>query len=77
VPSSPRRSRTAAVVLAVALALPPAPAPRGAAAAQSLPDLGDVSQASFSPVQERKLGETIIRQLRASGGYINDPEVND
>ena len=36
-----------------------------------------MSQASFSPVQERKLGETIIRQLRATGGYINDPEVND
>jgi predicted Zn-dependent protease len=76
-PSSPRRSRTAAVLVVVALALPPAPAPHGDAAAQSLPDLGDVSQASFSPVQERKLGETIIRQLRASGGYINDPEVND
>jgi len=28
-------------------------------------------------VQERKLGETIIRQLRANGAYINDPEVND
>src|SRR4029077_13692362 len=24
-----------------------------------------------------KLGETIIRQVRASGGYMNDPEVND
>ncbi|MEO9137425.1 MAG: M48 family metalloprotease [Casimicrobiaceae bacterium] len=44
---------------------------------QRLPDLGDVSQTDFSPAQERKLGETIVRQLRASGGYINDPEVND
>ena len=66
--------------MAIALALAPVPGGRPLipdATAQSLPDLGDVSQAGFSPVQERKLGETIIRQLRASGGYINDPEVND
>src|SRR4029079_16169690 len=44
---------------------------------QRLPDLRDESQTNFSPMQERKLGETIVRQLRASGGYINDPEVND
>jgi predicted Zn-dependent protease len=44
---------------------------------QRLPDLGDVSQSDFSPAQERKLGETVMRQLRASGGYMNDPEVND
>ena len=44
---------------------------------QRLPDLGDVSQTDFSPAQERKLGETVVRQLRASGGYIDDPEVND
>lgn len=45
--------------------------------AQRLPDLGDESQASFTPVQERKLGETIVRQIRAQGGYMDDPEVND
>ncbi len=43
----------------------------------ALPDLGDASQADLSPAQERKIGETIIRQIRASGGYMNDPEVND
>ena len=56
----------------------PAPAPVvPAPSATSLPDLGDAAQADFSPAQERKLGETIIRQLRASGAYMNDPEVND
>jgi len=60
-----------------AMPLPPTPAISGTAVAQSLPDLGDVSQTGFSPIQERKLGETIIRQLRANGAYINDPEVND
>jgi predicted Zn-dependent protease len=43
----------------------------------SLPDLGDSSQVGFSPAQERKVGETIIRQIRAQGGYMQDPEVND
>jgi predicted Zn-dependent protease len=47
------------------------------AGAQSLPDLGDESQALYSPVQERKLGESVVRQIRAQGGYLDDPEVND
>src|SRR6185312_8991365 len=29
------------------------------------------------PAQERKLGETIVREMRATGAYMNDPEVND
>ena len=73
-----RRGIAAIVALTMAvMPLAPAPATVGTAAAQSLPDLGDVSQTGFSPIQERKLGETIIRQLRANGAYINDPEVND
>jgi predicted Zn-dependent protease len=54
----------------------PPPAARPANPAP-LPDLGDASQADLSPAQERKLGEAIIRQVRASGAYMNDPEVND
>jgi predicted Zn-dependent protease len=49
----------------------PAPPP------SSLPDLGDSSQVAFSPAQERKLGETIIRQARAQGAFLDDPEVVD
>jgi len=77
------RRRCTAACIAIALAFAPLgsepqrlPFVSGAFA-QSLPDLGDVSQANFSPAQERKLGEQVIRQLRAAGGYINDPEVND
>jgi beta-barrel assembly-enhancing protease len=76
----PKGRRILAAMVAAAMAampLPPTPAISGTAVAQSLPDLGDVSQTGFSPIQERKLGETIIRQLRANGAYINDPEVND
>lgn len=46
-------------------------------APQTLPDLGDASQVALSPAQERKIGEQIVRQIRAGGGYLNDPEVND
>ena len=56
---------------------PKAPEPPPVFTPQRLPDLGDASQAGLSPAQERKLGEAVMRQLRASGGYINDPEVND
>jgi predicted Zn-dependent protease len=70
------RRRAIAGCLALALAALPVVPPEPARA-QSLPDLGDVTQTDFSPVQERKLGETIIRQIRAGGGYMNDPEVND
>jgi predicted Zn-dependent protease len=43
----------------------------------NLPELGDASQQILSPAQERKLGESIVRELRAAGAYMNDPEVND
>jgi predicted Zn-dependent protease len=42
---------------------------------QTLPELGDSSQAVISPAQERKLGEATMRQVHASGAYLDDPEV--
>jgi beta-barrel assembly-enhancing protease len=52
------------------------PAPALEKPAQSLPELGDPSAALLSGAQERKLGESVMRQIRGSGGYLNDPEVN-
>jgi predicted Zn-dependent protease len=77
-PSAVRR-RWIVVLVALALTTQPiAPAPfLQPANAQTLPDLGDESQALFSPVQERKLGESVVRQIRAQGAYLEDPEVND
>ncbi|MEO8506945.1 MAG: M48 family metalloprotease [Betaproteobacteria bacterium] len=74
-----RARRCIAAALAVALSCTPvAPVPFVAgAAAQPLPDLGDSSQAAMTPAQERKIGEAIMRQIRAQGGYLQDPEVND
>jgi predicted Zn-dependent protease len=70
--------RAVAASLSVALSLTPvAPVTVAPLFAQTLPDLGDASQVNFSPAQERKLGEAIMRQARATGGYFNDPEVND
>lgn len=48
-----------------------------AAVGQSLPDLGDVSQSEMSPLQERRLGESIMQEVRADPAYSEDPEVTD
>src|SRR5437870_10747390 len=63
--------RAIAAMVAVALTFTPI-----AVTAQTLPDLGDPSQALLSGAQERKLGESVMREIRSSGGYLNDPEVN-
>jgi len=44
---------------------------------EGLPDLGDVSQISLSPAQERQIGRQSMMQIRASKEYLDDPEVND
>ena len=45
--------------------------------AQGLPDLGDVAQADFTPLQERRMGETIMRQIRADRDYYDEAEATD
>jgi predicted Zn-dependent protease len=45
--------------------------------AENLPDLGDPSQVVFSPQQEKQLGESIMRQIRASRFYMDEPQVAD
>ena len=45
--------------------------------AQGLPDLGDVAEAGFTPLQERRLGESIMREIRADRSYYDDAEVTD
>jgi predicted Zn-dependent protease len=81
-PATARRLRQRLIVAVVAagLALQPLAPMLSAiplAAAQNLPNLGDEAQASLTPAQERKLGESVVRQIRASGAYMDDPEVND
>jgi len=45
--------------------------------AEGLPDLGEASQAGFSPLQERRLGESIMREVRADRSFFDDAEATD
>lgn len=46
-------------------------------AAQGLPDLGEVAQAGFTPMQERRLGESIMREIRADRSFYDEAEATD
>ena len=59
--------------LIVALPLLLAPS----AFSDGLPDLGDVSYATISPQEERRLGEQIMFEVRADRSYLDDAEVAD
>jgi len=45
--------------------------------AEGLPDLGEASQASFSALEERRLGDEIMREVRADRNYYDDAEATD
>ncbi len=45
--------------------------------AQALPDMGDSSGAAISPADERRLGESIMHEIRRDPAYVDDPEVSD
>ncbi len=70
--------RRSAVSLALAAALAFAPAGPPPALAQLLPDLGDASSADLPPQLERRIGESIARDIRQrEPSYMDDPEVAD
>lgn len=43
--------------------------------AHELPDLGDVSQATITPREERQIGLQIMREIRDDPSYLDDPEI--
>ena len=43
--------------------------------ADELPELGDISQATISPRQERQLGLQIMTEIRADRSYLDDAEI--
>ncbi len=46
--------------------------------AQTLPDLGSSGDAGLHPVVERRIGESIMRDIRfRDPSYLDDPEIND
>jgi predicted Zn-dependent protease len=45
--------------------------------AEGLPDLGESAQLDLSPQMERRIGESIMRDIRLrEPGYVDDPEIN-
>ncbi len=48
------------------------------ALADDLPDLGESARAELSPQIERKIGESIMNEIRLrEPSYVDDPEIND
>lgn len=45
--------------------------------AEGLPELGDAAQVSLSPLQERRLGDSIMREARADPSYYDDAEMTE
>jgi predicted Zn-dependent protease len=45
--------------------------------AEGLPDLGESAQSSFSALEERRLGEEIMREIRADRSFYDDAEATD
>ena len=49
-----------------------------ARAQQSLPDLGDASSSVLSPQMERRIGESVMRDIRFNNpNYVDDVEINE
>ncbi|HET7775918.1 MAG TPA: M48 family metalloprotease, partial [Azospira sp.] len=65
--------RRGALISALFLALQGVALPAGA---DGLPDLGDASQSDVSPQLEKKVGESILNEIRLRDPqYLDDPEV--
>lgn len=60
--------RFSCLFAALLLCLPPA-------VADGLPNLGDVSQSAFSPLEEQKLGDAIMADIYRDPSFYDDPEV--
>ncbi len=64
--------RGTALCLAVLVSIAPP------AAAQPLPELGDAAGATIAPQVERRIGESIMREIRyRDPAYVDDPEISD
>jgi predicted Zn-dependent protease len=64
--------RRSLIMLAAVSAIWSAPA----VLAEGLPELGEASQADFSPQMEKKVGESIMQEIRLKEpSYLDDPEV--
>lgn len=60
-----------ALILALGIAVAPL-----LSIAEGLPDLGDAAQSDFSPAMERRIGESIMLEIRRDPAYLDDPEIS-
>jgi predicted Zn-dependent protease len=44
--------------------------------AEGLPDLGEAAQAEFSPAMERRIGESVMLEIRRDPAWLDDPELS-
>ncbi|HRK56727.1 MAG TPA: M48 family metalloprotease [Burkholderiaceae bacterium] len=66
------------MVMAVAMAMSmPTALPARAQAASELPALGDAATLELSAQHERRLGELIMRQIRADPSTLDDPDTEE
>ncbi|HEX4233925.1 MAG TPA: M48 family metalloprotease [Caldimonas sp.] len=65
------RRRLLATLCALAIAVPGGGVP--ASAQNTLPALGDTDSADFTVGAERKIGDEIMREIRADPDYVDDP----
>jgi predicted Zn-dependent protease len=65
------------IVCALAFALTAPAAPSARAQSNELPSLGDAAGDDLSPVNERKWGEAIMRQVVRDKDYLPDPDTAD
>ena len=73
-PARPRRVRWLAALVAATLAAGPSTA---LAQIENLPRLGDAASDTLSPQAERRLGDSIMRQVRRDPAYADDAELVD
>jgi hypothetical protein len=44
--------------------------------AEGLPNLGEAAQAELSPAMERRIGESVMLEIRRDPAWLDDPEVS-
>ncbi|HUN93746.1 MAG TPA: M48 family metalloprotease [Burkholderiaceae bacterium] len=69
--------RRRALVGALCAALAGAPATRADVPSDSLPTLGEAGGEELSPLEERKLGEEAMREIRQEPTYLDDPDATE
>jgi predicted Zn-dependent protease len=69
--------RSVALAVAMTLGTPPVVMPAAQAQSNELPALGEVAADDLSPANERRLGESIMREVVRDPTFLPDPDTTD